>query len=263
MINIMTFLEIPTVKKSFIKVWRRNYIYFKKTILVSLFWIVMEPLMYLGAFGFGLGAFVNTINGIPFLEFFFPGLLCTTAMMVPFFEGTYGGFTKLTHQKTYTAILFTPLGVQEVIFGEVLWAASKGFFGVCGVAFISSFFSLVSLTKIFPQLMVLFLLCWTFACLAMLFTSLAKNYDSFIYATSGFIVPMSLIGGVYFPIEQMPKALQFLAYLLPLTHGVNLVRSIQTETYAWTLILSFIYLAVLSLVSLNIAKKRIQNKLVN
>lgn len=261
--NVMTLLQLPTVKRSFFHVWKRNFLYFKKTILVSVFWIIFEPLMYLGAFGFGLGAFVDTINGIPFLEFFFPGLLCTSAMMVPFFEATYGGFTKLTHQKTYTAILFTPLGISEVVYGEALWAASKGFFGVCGVVFVSSFFNLVSLTKIVPELLVLFLICWTFACLAMLFTSIAKNYDSFTYATSGFIVPMSLIGGVYFPIEQMPKFLQFVSYLLPLTHGVNLVRSIQTESYGWMMLVNFLYLCLVSLVSLNLAEKRIYKKLVS
>jgi len=261
----MTFRDfvIPAkVEKGSLKVWKRNFIYFKKTILVSLFWIVFEPLMYLAAFGYGLGAFIDTIQGRPFLEFFFPGLLCSTAMMVPFFEGTYANYSKLTHQKTYTAILLTPIGTEEIVYGELLWCASKGFIGVLGVVTVSLFFGLIDSWMIFPALLTLFLMSWLFSCLAMVVTSYARNYDSFIYSTSGFIIPMSLIAGTYFPIDHMPTALQILAYTLPLTHGVSLVRGLLQESLNWTHGLNLAYLLIASWVFMNFAMKRISKKLI-
>lgn len=257
-------LFIPVrMEKGYIKVWKRNFYYFKKTILVYLVWIVFEPLMYLGAIGYGLGSFVDVIDGKTFLEFFFPGLLVSTAMMVPFFEGTYANFTKLTHQKIYTSILLTPVSPEEIVYGEIMWCATKGFFGVCGVLMVSSLFGLINTWLVLPALLVLFLVSWLFSCLAMVVTSLARNYDSFVYATSGFIIPMSLIAGTYFPVSHMPKALQILAYCLPLTHGVSLVRALLSENFENIHYLNLAYLLILSWLTMNLAIKRIRQKLIS
>jgi len=244
------------------KVWKRNFLYFRKTILVSLFWIVLEPLMYLGAFGYGLGAMVDSVEGKPFLEFFFPGLLATTAMLVPFFEGTYASFTKLTHQKLYTSIMLTPIGPDEIVYGELFWSAAKGLFGVLGVLLVSTFFGLIKSWMVFPAILILFLISWIFSCLGMVVVSVARNYDSFIYATSGFIVPMSLIAGTYFPVAQMPVLLKIIAYCLPLTHGVSLVRALLSENLNWTHGLSFVYLIVCAWLLMNVATTKIRKKLI-
>ena len=243
------------------RVWSRNFLYFRKTWTVSLFWIVLEPLMYLGAIGYGLGAFVSNINGHAYVDFFFPGLLCSTGMMVAFFEGTYGGFTKLTHQRTYATIMLTRIGPQEIAFGELLWSGTKGFISVCGVAVVAAFFGLIDNLRIFPAMLVLALLCWLFASLAMIMTSYARNYDSFIYSTSGFIVPMSLLSGTYFPIEQLPVGLKYVAYLFPLTHGVQAVRGILQNGWNITIGIHVLVLAIAGTVAMNIAIHRIRGKL--
>jgi lipooligosaccharide transport system permease protein len=125
-----------------IQVWLRNFLFFRKTFLVSLFWTILEPLMYLVAIGFGLGRFVEQIEGLTFIEFYYPGLLASTAMMVAYFEGTYPNYTKLTYQKTFSTMLLTPLNPNQILFGEILWAATKGFFAVCGVITVSLLFGL-------------------------------------------------------------------------------------------------------------------------
>ncbi len=257
-------LFVPAkMEKGLLKVWKRNFFYFKKTILVSLVWIVLEPLMYLGAIGYGLGSYVDIIGGKTFLEFFFPGLLATTAMMVPFFEGTYANFTKLTHQKIYTSMLLTPIEPDEIVYGELLWCATKGFFSICGVLLVSAAFGLVNTWMVFPAMAVLFLISWLFSCLAMVVTSLARNYDSFVYATSGFIIPMSLIAGTYFPISNMPKILQIFAYCLPLTHGVTVVRALLNENFESIHFVSLAYLILFSWVMMNLATQRIHKKLIS
>jgi lipooligosaccharide transport system permease protein len=255
------YFGFPQVHSGAFKVWSRNYLYFKKTWMVSAFWIVLEPLIYLGAMGFGLGAFVNNMDGMSYIEFFFPALLCTTAMMVAFFEGTYGNYTKLTHQKTYSTIMLTRIGPDEIVVGELLWAACKGFFGVLGVAFVSSFFGLIDSYRILLALPVLFLLSWLFSCFGMFMTSVARNYDSFIYSTSGLIVPMSLLSGTYFPLEQLPTGLRYVAYLFPLTHAVAAVRTILYQGLTWMVLVHVLILLLLGLVMMNISIRRIRKKL--
>ncbi len=261
----MTFQEVfkrPKIKGNFIKIWKRNFLFFKKNIWVSLFWIVLEPLMYLLALGYGLGTFVDSIQGQSYVEYFFPGMIAMTAMTVPFFEGTYANYTKLTHQKLYTSVLLTPIGADEIIFGEILWGASKGFIGITGVLFVSSFFGLVKTWNIFLALPVVFLISWLFSSLAMVVTSMAKSYDSFIYATSGFIIPMTLISGIYFPMQQMPLGLQILSYILPLSHSAALVRALFLEHLTWIDLVHFIYLFLVSWVLMNLALKKIKAKII-
>ncbi len=255
------YFGFPKFHSGAMKVWSRNFLYFKKTWLVSVFWIVLEPVVYLGSIGLGLGAFVNNMGGVSYIEFFFPALLCTTAMMVAFFESTYGSYTKLTHQKTFATIMLTRVGPEEIVAGELLWAASKGFFGVMGVTVCSVFFGLIDSYRIIIALPVLFLLSCLFSCIGMLMTSVAKSYDSFIYSTSGLIVPMSLLSGTYFPLEQLPSTLKYIAYLFPLTHGVSAVRTILYQGLDLWALGHIVILAVMCLVIMNIAMLRIREKI--
>lgn len=230
--------------------------------MVSLFWVILEPLMYLGAIGFGVGSYINNINGQSYIDFFFPGLLCSTAMMVPFFEGTYANYTKLTYQKLYNHMLLTKMTPQEIVFGEILWATSKGLFGILGLTLIGALFGLVQDFRFLLILFVLVSTSWLFSAIAMLITSYAKNYDSFIYATSGFVIPMTLISGIYFPIEQQPIILQIVAYTLPLSHAVELCRSIISGNIHYTFAIHALYILVLSYFILNLSIDRISKKLI-
>lgn len=255
------FFAIPKVNSGALRVWSRNFLYFKKTWMVSLFWIVLEPVIYLGAIGFGLGAFVSNMGGMSYIEFFFPALLATTAMMVAFFEATYGNYTKLTHQKTYATIMLTRVGPEEIVGGELLWAASKGFFGVVGVTLVAMFFGLIDSYRILLALPILFLLSALFSCIGMVCTSLARNYDSFIYSTSGLIVPMSLMSGTYFPLEQLPMGLRYVAYLFPLTHAVAAVREVLHEGVTFWVAGHVLVLLLATWICMNISFHRIRNKL--
>ncbi len=252
----------PKLGRGIIPVWKRNYLYFRYSFVVSLFWTVLEPLFYLGAIGYGLGAFISNIEGGSYVEFYFPALLSSTAMMISFFESTYGSFTKMTHQKTYQTILLAPISPSEILLGETLWCACKGFLGVLGVTLVAAGFGLVNTFWIIPALGVLFLQCWAFASFGLLVSSLARNYDSFIYATSGLIVPMSLISGTYFPLAHFPEWIQKLAYILPLTHGVAAVRNLLGGHPHWQVLLNVIYLIVFSMIILNWACARMTRKII-
>lgn len=243
-------------------VWLRNFLFFKKTFVVSLFWTILEPLMYLGAFGFGFGHYISSIEGMSFLQFYFAGLLCSTAMMVAYFESTYPNYTKMTHQKTYAAMLLTPVSTDNIFFGEMFWAATKGFLGVLGVFLISSMFGLFN-ANFFVIAPILFLLSLVFAAFGMIMISIAKNYDSFVFSTSGFIVPLSMISGTYFSLEEIPYYLKTAAYLFPLAHAVHLVRTVLYKEIGLIdlghLGVLLVYFVIFSLIGLKLFRKKLVN----
>lgn len=244
------------------QVWLRNFLFFRKTFLVSFFWTILEPTMSLLAIGFGLGRFVEQIEGLTFIEFYYPGLLATTAMMVSYFESTYPNYTKLTYQKTFSTILLTPITPRQILFGEILWSATKGLIGVCGVIFVSLFFGLFKMEVLYT-LPLLFLLCLIFAAFGLFMTSVAKNYDSFIFSTSGIIVPMSLISGTYFSLAQTPEIVRTLAQALPLTHAVTLVRSIIYRQVMPTQAINAVVLAAYLGLFVYLAHNKFSKKLIN
>jgi lipooligosaccharide transport system permease protein len=157
--------------------------------------------------------------------------------------------------------MLTRIGPEEISFGELLWSTTKGYISVCGVALVAAFFGLVDTWRILPALLVLLLMCWVFASIAMIITSMAKNYDSFIYSTSGFIVPMSLLSGTYFPIDQLPGILKYLTYLLPLTHAVQAVRGILHQGWSAAIGIHILILLFTGLITMNIAIYRIRRRL--
>lgn len=243
-----------------IQVWLRNFLFFRKTFLISFLWTILEPLMYLGAIGFGLGRFVEQIEGLSFIEFYYPGLLATTAMTISYFESTYPNYTKLMYQKTYSMMLLTPLTEKQILMGEILWSATKGFIGVCGVCFVSLFFGLFKM-QILYALPFLFLVCLVFAAFGMVMICIARSYDSFIISTSGIIIPMSLLSGTYFSIKDMPVFFKDLSLIMPLTHGVMITRDILYRSFTSSHIISVLvllfYFGLLSVIAYRLFKKKL------
>lgn len=257
----MTPLSGPTQWKQVLRVWYRNYVIFRRTWMVSLFWVMLEPIFILTAVGFGLGSYVKTIGGMPFAEFFFPGLLCSSTMMVAFFEGTYGNFSKLTYSKVYLTQLLSPLTVHELVLGDLLWGATKGTLSGLAILIVGGAFGLGHSWLCWASLPILFLNAWLFSALGMIVTSRVKNYDQIIYPTSGFIVPMSLFAGTYFPIQELNPFFHWGAYLLPLTYSTEVVRAMATDNLHWTNLLHVLVLFLSALLLTRVASSRMQRRL--
>lgn len=260
--DIIEFLKIPKIDRGCRAVWRRNFQQFSKTWVNSAFWIVLEPLIYLGAIGFGLGSYVNNMQGASYVEFFFPGLLGVSAMFIAYFEGTYNNYSKLTHEKIYSTMLLARLSPDDIAMGEILWGVTKAAFGLLGILLVAAVLGLVTTWKIIPALVVLLLLAWIFSAAAMIAMTNAKNFDSFIYSISGFIMPMVLLSGTYFPIEHMPIVLKILVYLFPLTHGVVLVRGLLIGDLSWIQFLHFVVLVIMAWISTSYALKLFKKRVI-
>lgn len=244
-----------------LRVWYRNFVIFRRTWVVSLFWVMLEPIFILTALGFGLGAYVKTVRGIPYAEFFFPGLLCSSTMMVAFFEGTYGNYSKLAHSKVYASQMLSPLTVPELIVGDLFWAASKAMMSAFAILVVGSFFGLGQSWGSLPALVVLFVNAWIFSCIGMLVTSMVRNYDQIIYPTSGLIVPMSLFAGTYFPIEDLNPVLRGLSYLLPLSHTTQVVRFLFLGHLSPVILIHLGVLLILGFVLTRLAIRRMTSRL--
>lgn len=244
-------------------IWLRDFLYFKKNIMAVFFWTAFEPILYLFAIGFSLGRAVGEFEGVSYVDFYLPALLTTTAMMVGYFESTYGCFTKMHHQKTYSTILLSPITSYEIAFGEILWCSSKGFFGFSCVAMVATIFGVMPLQNIVWAFLLLFLVSLTFSSLGLLVASFAKGYEFFTFLASGFIVPMSLFSGTYFPLETLPNWLQKVAWFLPLTHAVHAVRSLMLGRQNEMIVTNLLVLLLIFGISAVWASRRVRQKIEN
>ncbi|MCL5877588.1 MAG: ABC transporter permease [Candidatus Bathyarchaeota archaeon] len=241
--------SIPHLTYRVWTVWHRNLDVFIKTIKVNFLPSLLEPILYLVAFGFGLGGFVQNINGQPYINFLAPALVAIAVMNGSFFECTYASFVRMYFQKTFDAIVATPVSVEEVVAGELLWGATRSTINVTIVLAVIAAFGLITSPLFLLVPIIAFFGGLMFAAIAMCFTALAPNIDFFNYPAFLFITPMLFLSGTFFPLTALPTAVQALAMtLLPLTHVVNLCRGAVVSTVEPILGLSTEMLLLVSLV---------------
>ncbi len=252
----------PQFGRGILSVWRRDFLYFRYTILTTLAWIFVEPLLYVFAFGYGLGHFVEHINGMSYIRYIAPAIMATSGMFVGFFEGTYGTFIKLARQNTFSTIILTPVGTDEVAIGEILWCTTKACLSVISVAIVLVLLGLMPTANMAPVLGVMFLTCWVFAAFGVWLASIARSFEWFTYFQSGFILPMSLFCGTYFPLSRLPHPIYVFAMFLPLTHAMQSSRMFLAGDFNAQFFINMMYLVFLGVVFTNLAAARFNRRLV-
>ena len=221
---LSSFYAVPQITPRFWAVVRRNLLVWRKLAVPSVIGNIAEPLITLVAFGYGLGSMVGQIQGRPYVEFLASGMVTVSAALAATFEGLYSAYSRMAVQKTWDGILNAPVGLDDIVFAEMLWAAMKALFSCAAILVVIFLLGLSRSAGMLLALGVLGLVGVTFASLALVFNSLAKGYDFFTYYFTLVITPMTFLSGVYFPITQMPDWLQAIAHVLPLTAAVELVR---------------------------------------
>ncbi|MFW5679942.1 MAG: ABC transporter permease [Pseudomonadota bacterium] len=212
----------------FLAVWQRNFRVWRKLMLPSLIGNFGEPLLYLLLLGYGFGRLVGEVEGLAYMAFLASGILCSSAMMGASFEALYSAFTRMSAQRTWDAMLNTPLGVDDIVLGEVTWAATKACINAVAIMVVASLMGLIGGGGLLLALPVLILAGLAFAAMGMVVTALSPSYDFFLYYITLALTPMLLVSGVFFPLTELPEAVVFLARLLPLAHVVELVRPLVT-----------------------------------
>jgi lipooligosaccharide transport system permease protein len=244
------------------RVWLRNYESWKDFAVASLVGTVAEPLLFFAAMGFGLGRFVDDIQGQPYVAFLAPGLVASTAMNAAAFETTFGSFTRMTEQRTYEAIVMTPISVAEVVAGDILWAASKSLLGGTVILAIMAPLGLIQSPLALAVLPLTFGVGIMFGALGMAYTAIAPSYTFFNYFFTLVIGVMFLFSGVFFPLEGLPAWVGWAAWLLPLTHAVTLMRSLTTGILDASLWGHAVWLAVFTLVVFWLSVRLIRRRLI-
>lgn len=208
----------------------RNFEVYRKTWKTNALPPLAEPFLYLMAFGLGLGALIETVAGLPYVVFIAPGIIAITMMQTAFMETTYSSYVRMWFQKTWDAVLATPLSPREVLWGEVVWAAFRATIN-------ASLMSIVVWVVLFLQghsmsatalaiPLVAAIVGLMFAGLGLFVTAKVRVIDQFSYSFFLFITPQFLFAGTFFPLEQLPVWARSIAFALPLTHAVGLARGV-------------------------------------
>ena len=206
-------------------VTRRQYLVWRKVIWASLSTNVANPILFLFAFGFGLGAVVDRMAGLNYLAFIVPGMMAYSAMFAASFETTIGSFSRLDFQKTWDATLATPVTLLEVLLGEALWATGKALLSALCVLAVGLLWGGVgSLGGALLSLPLVFLAGFAFATCGLLATAYAKSWEFFSYFFTFWITPMFVFSGVFFGVDRFPAYIQPIAWILPMTHVIEVVR---------------------------------------
>ncbi|MDR2637370.1 MAG: ABC transporter permease [Zoogloeaceae bacterium] len=205
-------------------VWRRNFLVWKKMALPSMLGNLADPMIYMLGLGYGLGALLPSLDGQPYVAFLASGIVCASTMNAATFESLYSAFARMQEQRTWEAIMNTPLGLSDVLKGELFWAASKSLLSGAAILLVIGVMGFAHGPLSLLALPAILLTGLAFAALGLIFTSLAPSYDFFMYYFTLFITPMTLISGVFFPADQLPGWLALAGGALPLAQGVALIR---------------------------------------
>ena len=223
----------PTLR--FWPVFQRNLLVWRKLAIPSLLGNIAEPLMWLVAFGYGMGALVGqlTIDGqpVPYILFLASGSICMSAMNAASFEALYSAFSRMHVQKTWDGIMNAPVGLDDIVLAEMLWAAFKALFTVMAILGVMLALDISHSPKLLVAWPILLGVGITFSSMALVFNALAKGYDFFTYYFTLFLTPTMFLGGVFFPLEQLPPLVRAVADWLPLANAVALVRPLFMDQW--------------------------------
>ena len=225
----------PRLTLRFWPVFLRNLLVWRKLAIPSLVGNIAEPLMWLVAFGYGMGALVGqiTVDGqpVPYILFLASGSICMSAMQAASFEALYSAFSRMHVQKTWDGILNAPVGLDDIVLAEMLWAAFKALFTVTAILGVMLVLQISQSPKLLLAWPILLGVGITFSSMALVFNAMAKGYDFFTYYFTLFLTPTMFLSGVFFPLEQLPPAVRLVADWLPLSHAVALVRPLFLDQW--------------------------------
>jgi lipooligosaccharide transport system permease protein len=212
------------------QVWLRYFSVFYKGIRYYLVTTFIEPILYMLAFGFGVGSLIGEFSAggmhISYKSFIFSGIIAQTVLFQGFYEGAYGGFIRMYYQRIFHAISVTPITLSEVLWGELLWDASKSALAAEVVALIgvtTGDFPPLALITLLP---LSFLSSLLFAGMGLAAAGYSRNIDQLSYPQYLLVFPMFLFCGVFYPLENLPLPLQIIAWTAPLTSVASLARTL-------------------------------------
>ena len=186
---------------------------------------ILEPIVYLIAFGLGLSAtLVDEVNGVPYVQFVGTGMVATAVIFSSALPAMFGTFVKHRFQNTYDAILAAPVDVEELVSAEMLWIGARASVYGCVPLLVTIGFGLDPAWGMLLVPIFCFFTALGFAGFGVTMAAIVAKIDQFNYVTALFVTPLFLVSGAFFPIDELPEGFQVLAQLNPLHQLVELVR---------------------------------------
>ncbi|HEX5016265.1 MAG TPA: ABC transporter permease [Actinomycetes bacterium] len=267
----MTTISMPTGVRptrryewaTFEGVWNRQITLFKRYWMSSTTGSVVQPIIYLLAFGLGVGTLVATVDNISYVEFVGTGSVATAVLFASAFPGMFNTYVQRVFQKTYDALLAAPVSVDELTLAEGTWIATKaGVYGSFPLV-VTFFFGLAPTWGMLLVPFIGFLTGLGFAFFGMWVSAIIKNIEQTSYITSIVLTPLFLVAGTFFPISNLPQGLQVAAQFNPLYHCVELVRA---ASFGWQMpndLYHFGVLIVFAVLTWLLAVAQLRKKLVD
>ncbi|MGQ9572041.1 MAG: ABC transporter permease [Dehalococcoidia bacterium] len=253
-------MRLPNVSYRAYRVWQRNRDVYLRLWRAEAIWPLAEPLITLLALGLGLGDLISRAElpgGQRYIEFIAPGILAVFPMWAAAGECGWGSFFRMENQRTYHAIIATPVSIEDVITGEILWGATRGFISSVYILAVSAAFLLLHSPLALLVPVMAYISSLMFASISLSYTSIARSISSLNYFFALFVTPQFWLGGVFFPLENLPEELQTAAWFVPATHVVEIYRGLVEGSLnlghlgdlAWIAVVAavFYYLALISM----------------
>ncbi len=242
------------------RVWQRHFKVYTKLYKSSIVFNFLEPIIYLVAMGFGLGAFLKEVNGMPYINFIAPGLIASSSMFAAASECTYGTYIRMTYQKTFDAILATPVNIDDLVAGEILWGATKSIFYSTAITLVLLITGLIDSPMIILAIPIVFISGLIFAEIAVITSAVVPGIDSISYFFTLVLTPSFLFSGIFFPLDTMPALVEKIAFFTPLYHLVNVCRAFAAGSFqhvVWDIVWIIAVAALLAPYPFRLMRKRI------
>lgn len=248
--------------KSVMSVWWRNAIMYSKTWKLNLLPNFFEPVFYLLGLGLGVGFYIEAIGGHPYPVFIAPGLIAIAAMNGASFESTYNVYVRMNYNRTYDAIIATPVNEGEIVLGEILWAITRAWIYGSIFYLICVLFGLIPSAWSLGILLLNVLIGYLFAVIGMAFGMSIPAIDLFSVYFTLFLTPLFIFSDTFFPVaERLPPHWLWVAETTPLFHCVRLTRAFTSGQFSLILIWDVFYMMVVGMLfhwlALRQFKKRI------
>jgi lipooligosaccharide transport system permease protein len=230
-------------------------------------WLVIvsgfvEPVLYLMAFGFGIGQLIGNVDDgtgslVPYAAFIAPALLATSAMNGAIYDSTWNVFFKMHFGKVYQVMLSSSMGPMDVALGEISWALLRGLTYSLGFMAIVTPLGMVTSWWGLLAIPAATLIAFGFAALGMAVTSYMSNFQQMQWINF-FLLPMFLFSGTFFPVSVFPDWIQVIVKALPLWQGVEMIRAFTLGNIGPELIGHIVYFLVMIVAGLLFTTRRLR-----
>ena len=250
-----------------LRVLEHHLTVYRRTWKGSVFMSFVSPILFLAAMGLGLGGLISrgpvrTVDGVSYLVFLAPGLLAASAMQSAYVETTYPIMARIQWERTYEGMLATPIAVLDVLAGEFGWLAFRLALGSCAFFLVMLLFGTIHSMLALLAIVAAVLTGLAFAAPILAWTATRRTDSSFALIGRFLITPLFLLGGVFFPIHQLPQLVQGIAWVTPLAHGVALARSLSLGVLTPSAGMHLAVLLVYAVIGIVAARITLQRRLV-